>query len=107
MKTSAQLKEGIDRGHAKDKVDFPDPAAAPLGTDDEAAGTPPTEAELKLAGEAEFTRPGDRSPHDTRERIRGPSGTSNIERGWSVAAEISIVVISVFAVAALLIYALS
>jgi hypothetical protein len=36
-----QLREQIDRGQTGDKVDFPDPAAAPLGTDDEAAGRPP------------------------------------------------------------------
>ena len=33
-----QLRERIDRGETGDKVDFPDSAAAPLGTDDEAAG---------------------------------------------------------------------
>jgi hypothetical protein len=40
--TTAQLKEDIDRGAAGTKVAAPDPAAAPLGTDDEAAGTPPS-----------------------------------------------------------------
>lgn len=33
-----QLRITIDRGHGGDKVDAPDPAAAPLGTDDEAGG---------------------------------------------------------------------
>lgn len=32
-----------------DKVPFPDPAAAPLGTDEEAAGTPPGKAEVRQA----------------------------------------------------------
>jgi hypothetical protein len=36
-----QLREQIDRGKTGDKVDFPDPAAAPLGTDDEASGRRP------------------------------------------------------------------
>lgn len=36
-----QLRDDIDRGRTGDKVRFPDPAAAPLGTDDEAAGNPP------------------------------------------------------------------
>ena len=36
-----RLKAAIDRGETGDKVAFPDPAAAPLGTDDEAAGTGP------------------------------------------------------------------
>jgi hypothetical protein len=30
-----------------DKVDWPDPAMAPLGTDDEAAGTPPSRDRVK------------------------------------------------------------
>lgn len=36
-----RLRAAIDRGETGDKVAFPDPAAAPLGTDDEAAGTGP------------------------------------------------------------------
>jgi hypothetical protein len=35
-----QLRWAIDRGRTGDKVAYPDPAAAPLGTDEEAAGTP-------------------------------------------------------------------
>ena len=43
-----QLRSRIDSGAAADKVDFPDPAAAPLGTDAEAGGTPPSRAEVQL-----------------------------------------------------------
>jgi len=43
--TTAQLREAIDAGRTGSKVPNPDPAASPLGTDDEAAGTPPS-AEL-------------------------------------------------------------
>jgi hypothetical protein len=39
--TTAKLKHDIDRGRGGDKVDAVDPAVAPLGTDEEAAGTPP------------------------------------------------------------------
>lgn len=35
-----QLRAAIDRGHTGDKAPASDPAAAPLGTDEEAAGTP-------------------------------------------------------------------
>lgn len=35
-----QLRADIDAGRTGDKVDFLDPAAAPLGTDAEAGGTP-------------------------------------------------------------------
>ena len=38
--TTEQLRDDIDQGRTGDKVRFPDPAVAPLGTDEEAAGTP-------------------------------------------------------------------
>jgi len=47
--TSAKLRDDIDRGKADDKVGFPDPAAAPLGTDAEARGASPTREELRMA----------------------------------------------------------
>jgi hypothetical protein len=52
--TSAKLKHDIDQGRGGDKVDVFDPAAAPLGTDDEAAGTPPSPAAIKQAHEMEI-----------------------------------------------------
>lgn len=43
--TAAQhLRADIDSGRTGDKIPVEDPAAAPLGTDDEAAGTRPTES---------------------------------------------------------------
>lgn len=45
--TTDQLRSAIDSGRTGEKVNFPDPAAAPLGTDAEAAGEPPTTAERK------------------------------------------------------------
>lgn len=44
-----RLRAAIDRGETADKVAFQDPAAAPLGTDDEAAGRPPSEREVDVA----------------------------------------------------------
>ena len=38
--TSEQLRHAIDRGRTGSKLPYPDPAAAPLGTDDEAGGAP-------------------------------------------------------------------
>jgi len=38
--TADRLRADIDGGSTGEKVRFPDPAAAPLGADDEAAGTP-------------------------------------------------------------------
>jgi hypothetical protein len=44
-----QVRDRIDSGATGEKVAVSDPAAAPLGTDDEAAGVPsqPTEDEIK------------------------------------------------------------
>ena len=38
--TGEQLRDQIDSGRTGEKVGYPDPAAAPLGTDAEAGGTP-------------------------------------------------------------------
>lgn len=54
--TTAQLRSDIDKGRAGSKVDYPDPATAPLGTDDEAAGTPPSPEAIKLAHQHEIER---------------------------------------------------
>lgn len=40
--TSAQLKAEIDSGRTGDKMPAHDPGLSPLGTDDEAAGSPRT-----------------------------------------------------------------
>ena len=54
--TADKLRKEIDRGKAGDKSDFPDPAAAPLGTDAEAGGSPPTREELERARKEEVER---------------------------------------------------
>ncbi|WP_206524699.1 MULTISPECIES: hypothetical protein [unclassified Devosia] len=46
--TTDQLRQEIDSGATGEKIGFPDPAAAPLGTDAEAGGSPPTASERKL-----------------------------------------------------------
>jgi hypothetical protein len=43
------LKGDIDTGRTGDKNEVFDPALAPLGTDDEAAGTPPSPARVERA----------------------------------------------------------
>ncbi len=45
---TARLRDDIDRGGG-DKVAFSDPAAAPLGTDDEAGGNAPTPEQARRA----------------------------------------------------------
>jgi hypothetical protein len=86
IETTEQLRIAIDQGHAGDKVDAGDPAAAPLGTDDEAGGAPNSAAQVRLAAANEVRmRP-------TKERQR----TSGIGHAWwligfSVVMAVSIV----------------
>ena len=54
--TSSQLKDDIDSGRSGDKVAFPDPAAAPLGTDEEAGGTPTNPQLLFLERQANLSQ---------------------------------------------------
>jgi hypothetical protein len=54
--TSAQLKGDIDSGRTGDKVGAYDPGLSPLGTDDEAAGTPPSPHRIRLARHFESVR---------------------------------------------------
>lgn len=54
---AARLRADIDSGRTGDKVDWPDPAAAPLGTDDEAAGASPSPRLVERTRAAETARP--------------------------------------------------
>jgi hypothetical protein len=51
-----QLRHDIDCGRTCDKVAFPDPAAVPLGTDEEAAGTPVSGRDAAMARRIETSR---------------------------------------------------
>jgi hypothetical protein len=68
IETTEQLRIAIDQGHGK--VDATDPAAAPLGTDDEAGGTPNTLAQVRLAAAYEIR------PNKRRQR------TGGLGHGW-------------------------
>jgi hypothetical protein len=50
---AARLRADIDSGKTGDKVAFPDPSAAPLGTDEEAGGMTTPEETLEKARRAE------------------------------------------------------
>jgi hypothetical protein len=54
--TVEQLRDDIDHGRTCDKVDAPDPAVAPLGADEEAAGTPPDPSAVEAARTLEVSR---------------------------------------------------
>lgn len=60
--TTAKLKDDIDAGRTGDKVPASDPALAPLGTDDEAAGHPPSPRERAMAAAHERERFGGAPP---------------------------------------------
>ena len=54
--TLEQLRADIDSGRTGDKIPAPDPAIAPLGTDDEAAGLAPSPEIIDLARKLENRR---------------------------------------------------
>ena len=66
--TAAQLRDDIDSGKTGDKAGFPDPSAAPLGTDAEAGGNSATREELKIAREAESGRGAKEPERDVESR---------------------------------------
>ncbi len=63
---AARLRSEIDHGRTGDKVDWPDPAAAPLGTDEEAAGSAPSAEAVQRARAVELARPSHRPQRDGR-----------------------------------------
>jgi hypothetical protein len=89
IETTEQLRIAIDQGHGGDKVDAPDPAAAPLGTDDEAGGTPNNRSQVRLAAAHEIRA----RPQQARQRRHG-LGPAWWLIGFTVLVAISIVVVS-------------
>jgi hypothetical protein len=75
--TVSQLRDDIDSGRSGEKVRWPDPAAAPLGTDEEAAGTPLSFGAVTQAMAVETSR----------------SSQTDPEPGWSGAVWIMILFI--------------
>jgi hypothetical protein len=57
-----RLRADIDSGRTGDKVAAGDPAAAPLGTDEEAAGAQPPPEAVALARAQESARPHEAPP---------------------------------------------
>jgi|SRR5947209_6712288 len=69
MSTTDRLRDEIDSGRTGDKVAASDPAAAPLGTDDEAGGTPPNRDAVVLARRHEVPRAGEAEPGPAHQRF--------------------------------------
>jgi len=63
--TAERLRADIDSGRTGGKVAASDPAAAPLGTDDEAAGRAPSRDAVRLARHHEVVHP-EAQPEDRR-----------------------------------------
>jgi hypothetical protein len=61
--TIEQLRDDIDHGRTCDKVDALDPAVAPLGADEEAAGTPLDPGAVEAARALEVSRPCQSTSH--------------------------------------------
>lgn len=110
---AAGLGDDLDRGRGRDKNPYPDPSAAPLGTDDEAAGTPISPEQLRMAREHELRKdattdsaaPAVLHGHETREfdsdaTLQPPRGPVNSGPGpsrpwmtYAVGAIIALVVL--------------
>jgi hypothetical protein len=69
--TTDQLRDDIDRGRTGEKVNFSDPAAAPLGTDEEAAGTPLDATVVAMVRDSELAKAPDR-PRDEAQSSDDP-----------------------------------
>ncbi|MCP8937441.1 hypothetical protein NK718_02850 [Alsobacter sp. SYSU M60028] len=89
-RTTEGLRAEIDSGRTGDKVAFSDPAAAPLGADDEAAGHPPGPEEVALAWRQE------RLPSDAR---GAPARPDQSGRGWSTSVMVATILATAVIVA--------
>ncbi len=86
--TLEQLRADIDSGRTGDKVSAPDPAMAPLGTDNEAAGTPPSPAAIALTRRLETSHP---HPHPHQPQPQTGLGHAWILIAFIIALAIAIV----------------
>jgi hypothetical protein len=87
IETTEQLRIAIDQGRGGNKVDATDPAAAPLGTDDEAGGSPNTAAQVRSAAAQEIHA----RPSSARQR------TSGIGHAWWLIGFTAIMSVSIIA----------
>jgi hypothetical protein len=85
MATTNRLKADIDSGRTGDKIAFPDPSAAPLGTDDEAAGSPPMRDRVAEARAGELRAGREIGPSAGEERSRRIDGEADglPRNGWA------------------------
>jgi hypothetical protein len=95
-----ELRKDIDEGKTGDKVPFRDPAAAPLGSDDEAAGHPPTPEAVALARENEIRT--DAADHPNATEQGRDSFNAQKQSPWpGIAIGLAVIVIAGIAIAAI------
>ena len=93
--TASQLRDDIDSGRTHDKVAKSDPAAAPLGTDDEAAGAPPTPEEVAMAHRHETARNVAEQPSASRVATQ-TAGRASSTIVWAIVAAVVAAVLLAF-----------
>jgi hypothetical protein len=84
--TTAQLQHDIDTGRTRDKAGGFDPAAAPLGTDEEAAGDPPSPELVALARREECARASGRGCASAATPAMAPDARLGPQPGLAIAA---------------------
>jgi hypothetical protein len=88
--TTAQLRDDIQSGRTGDKVPGFDPAAAPLGADDEAGGTPPLPREIAQARAQETAGPSTGAHPNGATPEMQPNARLGGSRGMVVGAAVGI-----------------
>jgi hypothetical protein len=90
---SSHLRDAIDSGATGGKVAAPDPAAAPLGTDAEAGGHPPTEAEVARSLDQEVRHPRATQPPGLNDAMPGVRESPVDTRILMIAAAVFCVIV--------------
>ncbi|GGE41099.1 hypothetical protein GCM10007276_18110 [Agaricicola taiwanensis] len=103
--TTDRLRHDIDQGRTGEKISYSDPAAAPLGTDDEAAGHPPSPAAIAHAHRQETAGGDHAEPGATDERGREATGElkTREKKTISLTFGLLIAVLAALVIAALLV----
>ena len=86
--TTAQLKADIDSGRTGDKVAVGDPGLSPLGTDDEAAGSPASADRIHTA-----------RVQEARIGAVAQAKPRRAERAWFIPTLLAVLLLAVVAIA--------
>lgn len=92
--SAAILRGRIDAGDTGDKIGAADPAAAPLGTDDEAAGTPPTPERVSTALRQETRLGAEASAEPGRGRVDPRQPTDRRSTPWGLLLLVLVVLVA-------------